>query len=365
MVDSLKNNFDVVIVGAGPAGSSSAYFSKLFDIENSKKVLLMESLSREKFIRYHHMCGEAVSKYIEFDLPQIKISDFKKNTIQKIVETWGDETKIESKSPGYILDRSRFILELIDRFKKKGGNYLQGRLIKYSQEKETIKIRLQNGEILNTKYLIFATGPRKLDELKTFPNKNLFNNLLYQILIKDYPLDKNCIKFYYNEKYRENYKWIFPFGENVKIGVPFENKKELDRYKGYEIIRKDVKSVSCGILNNYYSGNILYIGDAAFQNNPLTKGGIRNAINAGKMAAEAIIKYENPSRYDKNWKNSKFFTKPYIETTKKLANMKNRELAYHSKPLRYYPFTIPFIYTKYRRYLPLYRTYLSSEKYGW
>lgn len=365
MVASLKNDYDLVIVGAGPAGSSTAYFSKLLDKNNSKKILLIESLNKEKFIRYHHMCGEAVSKHIKKDFPNLDISNVIKNKIDNIVEFWGNDTKITSKSPGYIINRSKFLLEIINKFKHKGGQFLENRLINYSQEKDKIKLKLKNGEKLNTKYLIIATGPNRLQDKTLNDTRNHFQILLYQIMIDDYPIKKNCIEFYYNERYKENYKWIFPYGDQVKIGVPYDNKDELKAYSKYGIIRKDVKSVYCGFLSNYNSNNVLFVGDAAYQNNPLTKGGIRNAINAGRMAANSIIIHENPSMYDLLWKRSKFFTKPYLETVRILKKMKNKELMYHSKPLKYYPFSLPIILLKYKKYIPLYKTYISSEKYGW
>ena len=38
----LKNNYDIVIVGAGPAGASAAYFSQLSNMDNSKNILLID-----------------------------------------------------------------------------------------------------------------------------------------------------------------------------------------------------------------------------------------------------------------------------------------------------------------------------------
>ena len=116
MVDLLNSDYDIVIIGAGLAGASTAYFSKFFDKDASKKILLLESLNKDKFTRYHHMCGEAVSKYIENDLPEIDISKFVKNKIDKIVEFWGNGVKIQNRSPGYVIDRSKFILYIINSF---------------------------------------------------------------------------------------------------------------------------------------------------------------------------------------------------------------------------------------------------------
>jgi len=364
MVALLKNEYDIIIIGSGPAGASAAYFSKFFD-NNSKKVLTIESLDERHYTRYHHMCGEVVSRYIKDDFPDIQIEDFVVNKIDKVIESWANEVKIYSTLKGYVLNRPKFFLNILRRYQKQGGNFFQDRFIDFQEKKGKINIQLKNKGVLKTKYLIFATGPKKLKNSFFNFDGDTFSTLLYQILVRNYPLEKNCVEFYYDERYKDNYKWIFPYGNHVKIGVPYENKDELKDYEKYKIIRKDVKQVYCGILNTYAINNILFIGDAAFQNNPLTKGGIRAAINAGKIAAESLVKYDDPQRYDKMWKKSGFFAEPYLLASKKLSVMKNEEIIYHSKPLKYFPISIPWIFLKYKKYLSLYKIYYLSEKFGW
>ena len=108
----MKNDYDIVIIGAGPAGAAAAYYSKKIAKENSKKILLIESLKGKKFNRYHHMCGEAVSKFIHKDFPQIDIQKHVKNKIEYFFEHWGNNVKIKSKMEGYILDRPSFLKNL-------------------------------------------------------------------------------------------------------------------------------------------------------------------------------------------------------------------------------------------------------------
>ncbi len=365
MVDLLNNTYDIVIVGMGPAGSSASYFLKKFDTNNSRKILAIESLDSEHFIRYHHMCGEVVSEYIKNDFSDINISNFIQNRIDTFHEFWANDIECSSSLSGYVINRSSFLEYLQKQFKKMGGELIRDKVISYEQKSKSIKVQLQNNNFIKTKYLIIATGPKK-------PRGNIniegdvFSTLLYQILIKNESIDKHSVKFYYDERYKENYKWIFPYGDMTKVGLPFENRNELTKLSNeYEILRKDVKPVCCGILKNYYIKNVFFTGDAAYQNNPLTKGGIRPAINAGKMIGESLIKYEDPTKYDLLWKQSGFFSLKYLPACEKLKVMKNKELIHHSKPLKYLPFSMPLIVLKYREYMPLYRTYSLSKKYGW
>jgi len=57
----MVKNYKVLVVGAGPAGTSTAFFLKHFDKNNIFNVDLIERLPSDKFSRYHDMCGEAIS----------------------------------------------------------------------------------------------------------------------------------------------------------------------------------------------------------------------------------------------------------------------------------------------------------------
>ncbi len=362
----ILTDYDITVIGCGPGGASAAYFSKIFDNENSKKVLAIDSLEGEDFRRYHRICGEAVSCLLEDDFPGIDISQFSKNKINNITEYWGNEVKISSRFSGYILDRPEFLENIIRKYKRLGGKHRNDTLVDIENKGESIKVRMESDNVFETEYLVLATGPSRCVENFSLNVKDRGSKtVLCQLLLDKKPEETNSLEFYYDEDYGENYKWIFPYGDKTKIGVPFANRDELSKYSKKNIIRKDTKPVAPGLLESYNIGNIVFVGDSAYQNNPLTKGGIRPAVNAGRMAAESLVRYEDPSRYDSLWKESGFFNEPYLNASETLRDMDNKELARHSKPLKYYPLSIPVLLLKYRKYRPLYDAYSLSEKYGW
>ena len=103
--------FEVLIVGAGPAGCSTAYFLKHFDKENVINVDLVECLSDKKFERYHDMCGEGISNTLLEELYPLKPSGITQE-VHTMFEFWPKNITIKSSMRGYLLDRSVFYNQL-------------------------------------------------------------------------------------------------------------------------------------------------------------------------------------------------------------------------------------------------------------
>lgn len=371
MVGLLNYKYDVIIIGAGPAGSSAAYFLKEFDRENKLDICLIECLKEDKFFRYHEMCGEGVSNLIKKDIPKINFRKFIKNKIKKIIEVWGKTNEIKSKVNGYIIDRPKFLEYLINKFKEMDGFFLNDIVIDINNRRNMIKIKLRSKEIINSKYLIIASGVKDNNIITKFlgHEKNVFTTFLYQIVLRDYKHEKDSLIFFYDEKYNGDYKWIFPYGELTKIGLPYSNKNEIKYLENSNnFLRRDIRKIGYGVLENYNKQNVIFIGDAAFQTNPLTKGGIRIGINAAKIAAESIVKYGNPNIYDEKWKKSRFFSLPFMKSFEIIKTMKNDKLSEHIEPFKnnlIRALLLIHFNKKYKSYKNLYKSYNLSFKYGW
>jgi digeranylgeranylglycerophospholipid reductase len=137
------------------------------------------------------------------------------------------------------------------------------------------------------------------------------------------------LEFYLGNKLAPGgYAWVFPKGEgyaNVGIGVlasrvempPIEYLKRfvekmpnLARGKVVEINAGGVPV--CGPMKQTVKSNVVVVGDAARQVNPLTGGGIdssmRAGTTAGEVAARAIkdgdVSEKRLREYEKRWKES-------------------------------------------------------------
>jgi flavin-dependent dehydrogenase len=177
--------------------------------------------------------------------------------------------------------------------------------------------------------------------------------------------EHDTLIFEYDEKWKGDYKWVFPHGENTKVGFPFVDHRDREKIEG-KILSKQTRIVGFGGIENNVHGNILLVGDAACHSNPITKGGIRPGMVSGKMAAEAVIN-DNPLEYDEKWKKSDFSSPIFMQAFNRLKEMDNRELARHIKPFRkgFSFFSTIKSLLFYREYLEIYKAYDLSNRVGW
>ncbi|HIH45074.1 MAG TPA: NAD(P)/FAD-dependent oxidoreductase, partial [Candidatus Methanoperedenaceae archaeon] len=127
-----------------------------------------------------------------------------------------------------------------------------------------------------------------------------------QFLMTGIDVDRDFCEFYVGTGIAPGgYVWIFPKGEdtaNVGIGVLGSKsgkvramsllkdfvKKHLPDGKITEIVVGGVPVR--GTIERSVADGLMLVGDAAHQANPLTGGGIANAMDAGKIAGEVAAK---------------------------------------------------------------------------
>jgi len=351
---------NVLVVGAGPAGVSAAYFIKHYDKESLIKVDLVDRLDGESYIQYHKMCGEAVSKYLFDDIAPLKPQGIVEK-IKLIREFWPNNIEIETKVEGYIIDRPQFLGSIIKEFKNKGGNFENKVVEGITQNDKKVKVKFKD-ELRDYDYVIAADGANSIIRNLIIGIKGEIKYCI-QYIVNNEP-ERGVLTFYYDQKYMGDYKWSFPHGDKTKIGYPLI-KGKIFKPEG-KVLTKQSRAIGYGGIDRYVNGRILLIGDAACQTNALTKGGIRIGMLAGKLAAKAIIN-KNPLQYENEWLKTKFSSPIFMNAFRRLIDMDNNELSDHIKPFVDSGTLIAYAkcFLFYRRYLDLYRAYNLSEKAGW
>ncbi|MEM1573263.1 MAG: NAD(P)/FAD-dependent oxidoreductase [Candidatus Methanomethylicaceae archaeon] len=320
--------YDAVVIGAGPAGLMAA--RKI--AENGFSVLILEK-NKDLGIR---ACAEAVSASI-FESAEIPFSQsLISNSINGAYIYPPDENKfvkiLGGNYKGYILNKPLFLYALASIAVSKGCDLkMQCEVIDIkflNNYAHSLKYRYKNEEnIINFKYLIGADGVGSIvARLCDFDMSNyeIIPTIQY-VMVNCNIQEKDIIKIYLgNEVAPKGYAWIFAKNEytaNVGIGVRGGLAKlYLDRFiekhseifKNSRIIKEGGGGVPIGgQLKEIVKGNILLCGDAAGQVIPLTGGGIRSSIEAGKVAGETVAKAleendssilkEYPERYKNPW----------------------------------------------------------------
>ncbi len=321
----MKPEFDLIVVGAGPAGSMAARFAA----EHGISVLMIE---KDRDVGYPVRCGEAISKagieeFIPIDKKWIaaSITKFSFNAPD------GSEVIIDFGEAGYVLERRLFDYELARTAADAGAQivtraYVNGLLfnngkvsgVKFEQQGEQKEV--------TAKVVIAADGVEsrvgRWAGLKTHIDFRDMESAV-QITAANIPVDQHTLYFYFGKDVAPNgYFWIFPKGNNkanIGLGVSgiIGKKKSAQsfledfmnkHYPHAPILTTIAGGVPCSItLDKISAPGIMLVGDAARQVNPLSGGGIASGMIggsiAGKIAAEAVINknLDHILTYDKAW----------------------------------------------------------------
>ncbi|MDI9642406.1 MAG: NAD(P)/FAD-dependent oxidoreductase [Archaeoglobaceae archaeon] len=322
--------FDLVVVGAGPAGSMAAKTSA----EKGLNVLLVE---KRQEIGTPVRCAEGISKeslrrFVEIDKKWIASEVIG----AKIYAPDGTEVvmaeEIAGNEVGFVLERKIFDRHLARLAAKAGAEvFVKTTALGFERTHNGLKVKLRRlGEEweVETKLLIGADGVeskigRMAGIIKTLKMSEIESCAQY--LMTGLDIDENYTYFYLgNELAPGGYAWIFPKGDrsaNVGIGVlpsiaKMPAKCYLDRFIEKLGIKGKIVEFVAGAVPVYgeietaVTDNIMLCGDAAYHSDPITGGGIANALSAGYhaglVASEAVAKNDFSvrflRRYDELWK---------------------------------------------------------------
>lgn len=324
-IDHLNKEYDIIVVGAGPAGSTAAKFAA----EKGVSVLMLE---KDRDVGYPVRCGEAVSKagIEEFITPDEK---FIAATIDKfcMVAPNGTEVILPLSEIGYILERRIFDYELAKQAANAGAEiltraYVNGLLFENGRV-SGVKFEYQGKqEEIKSKIVVAADGVEsrvgRWAGIKTHTDFRDMESCV-QITASNIDVNQDTCYFYFGKDVApEGYFWIFPKGNssaNIGLGVSgtvgksrsaqsFLNDFISKNYPNKPILTQIAGGVPSVItLEKISAPGIIIVGDAARQVNPLSGGGIVSGMIGGKIgggiAAEAI-RSNNPDHlltYDKAW----------------------------------------------------------------
>ncbi|MGB0886411.1 MAG: NAD(P)/FAD-dependent oxidoreductase [Chitinophagales bacterium] len=320
---------DVCIVGAGPAGLTTA----LFLAKNGIKSTVVEKATfpRDK------ICGDAFSGKVSWVLRKLDLdfeAEIHKEKFQlaswgvKFFGTKNNELKVPfklnydaqtDKAPGFIASRLDFDNYLFE--KAKANDLIEiienTNLTNFARNKNGVLASTKDNSFqIESKIIVGANGAysklaKELLGLEVKDDSNSLGLRTYYKNVKN--LDQEgYIELHFLEDLLPGYFWIFPMkngmanvGAGIRTDLMRKNKinlkkafqKILDshpeiskRFEGAELV-DDIKLFGLPLgsqKRKLSSDNVILLGDAAALIDPFTGEGIGNAMISGMLAAENI-----------------------------------------------------------------------------
>lgn len=317
--------FDIIVVGAGPAGSMAA----LHAAEGKRKVCLLE---RKTDAGVPVRCGEGIGRHglLNYLEPQ---PGWIRNTIHKsaMVSPSGIRIELSGVTEDFVLDREKMDGDLVKMAQKAGAEYFCGTSV-ISIEKKGYEYHVKCPQTtFIAPCVILADGVEsrlarflgwntslQLSDVETCA----FARVVSPLIEKD-----ACIFYTGSRVAPGGYAWIFPRGAgeaNVGLGISGNHsdagkaREYLQKFIDMELPGARVNDVHCGgvpvtkYIKPLVKDGVMLVGDAARQVNCLSGAGIAYSLYAGKTAGQVAsqafsgdsLNLKHLKNYEKSWAKS-------------------------------------------------------------
>jgi digeranylgeranylglycerophospholipid reductase len=326
----------VIVVGAGPAGSSTAVGA----LRAGANVTIID---RKTNVGIPVQCGEAIGKtgpgVAEIDIPEESIRAPLRGF--RLYSPGQISVDYATKEPsGFTIDRRVFDKELFARATEAGADSLLGArvlditrdngsvtgvVVRHDGQRKTLKAQVVIGADGVNSQIARLTGLRK-----SYKPDDIDSCFGYEMANCDLEVTDLMEFLLGSEISPRGYIWIFPKGEgraNVGIGigggVETKTAKEyLDHFlKHHDVAKQQLSNAKvietrvgalpvCGPNKTNVVDGALLVGDAAGQIHPITGGGMGYAMVCGSIAGRVAAKCaqndtvaaSNLQQYEKEWR---------------------------------------------------------------
>lgn len=301
----MKNSYDIVVVGAGPAGSTTARFAA----QNGASVLVLE---KDRDVGIPVRCAEGIS---DAGL---------RSALDEIDERWidsrisdvmfhspaGKQVELNFKQTGYILNRKIFDYDLAHMAVKAGAEvltkaYVSGLLFDGDKVSGVTFTHMGKEHKVNAKIVVGADGVEsRVGRWAGIKTRTKMRDMetCAQYTVSDIDLSDHHLHLFFSTKIApEGYLWFFPKGNgrgNLGLGISGDAAREkapvayldefiAERFPGVSVLNSVVGGVPCDkTLDTLILDGLMLVGDAGHQVNPISGGGIATALISGRIAGE-------------------------------------------------------------------------------
>jgi len=309
--------YEVVVVGAGPTGSTAAKFLA----EKGVSVLMVD---KSKFPR-DKICGGSMDVRILDDYKYLQ-------NCKELIECYckgsyiyspslKNVIKLESENPTSLcVLRDKFDEGLKNLALDAGVEFIDGNGVKdLVTSVNRAEVTLEDGKSVNTEVIIGADGVRSIVAKKSGLKPKWAPDEIASCVIQEFNIGESTIDEFFTEKRYKHlhvrfggmfgYGWVFPKKEHLNIGIgaiQSETKGRLnlnEQFKDYIKVLKSQKIIPDDLvigkcrgwplplklpLEKCYADRIILCGDAAGYVNPIDGGGLIFGMYTGEIAAGVI-----------------------------------------------------------------------------
>lgn len=330
--ESQQFNADIIIVGAGPAGSTAAYYLA----KNGAKVILFD---RETFPR-DKVCGDFVSPISIKELQNMGITDSvefqQTNHITKAAVFLDGEQIIVGEMPkisgltygGRVIPRKKLDHWIINAARNAGAQVIEKALVlDFSVQADAVTVNVKTPEGYQTfkaKLLIGADGTNSIiaNKLRGQPPPKANRSISVRTYFENVAGPIDTADMHFTSQSFPGYCWLFPTGNggaNVGVGVLLEaNPKSNDPKELFYQLINDIPALKNRLQNAKMTGKleawplnsydaaqaltadrIILIGEAAGLVNAVNGEGIQYALESGRWAAQTALECKKTNDYKK------------------------------------------------------------------
>ena len=292
--------WDVIIVGGGPAGSTTARYAA----EGGLSVLVVDGRNP---IGSPLQCGELVPTNEEMsrlcpDVPEI---DDLFRTPEHAISRITDKMKIVTPSGksleyefgGMVLDRVAHDEALVELASSAGVEYL---LDSWVENVDGSTVLLRGGKRLEGRVIVGAGGHN--DPIRKLHWEEESLNIPVKFVLMG-ASSSESVELHFGSVAPGGYAWVFPKEGQANIGLGIQRKMAgsrslnqyaedfISRFEGEVSFRGAGSLPMSGTIKSFVKDNYLLVGDAAGMVLPSNGAGITIAMIGGRIAGQVIVEH--------------------------------------------------------------------------
>jgi len=292
--------YDAIVVGAGPSGSSAAYI--LAQAGMSVALVDKSEFPRDKLCG-GGLTGRSIKAFKQiFSCDLNEILEFESRGIAFYNKSQY-LNKLENYQSLHFIYRCDFDHYLASKAEQAGADFIQKfHIADIDAGTNTITDKL--GNQYQAKFIVGADGIKSIVARKIF--SQTFDKNHYAIAMEAeidraaFPRAVNLPEIYYGSV-EWGYGWVFPKKNRITVGIAglYKHNKDI-KTLFHRFLQNDLGVSPDVTMKGYYlpfghynknlaKGSVLLVGDAAGLVDPITGEGIAFAMESGQMAAQSII----------------------------------------------------------------------------